>query len=293
LWGNAELYRTPDDPAPLRAYDYPDADRLLHANALYAAPVLGEGDGGRIEVRLGGNLEWSRHCVGSNLLPYWTAVRVWIDPEDLVEVLDEEVVVDHEDGTGVRLMPGTPLVGDRAWLDGQLVPVPAGAIRSKTYPGDAPRLDPMEMAHSIPWDSPGTLGGEPYAVRRPDYQYGDELWISWASPTDGGHVVALRDGCGEIRFLMDGDKPTEPSGLWGIMGGTEDTRSQVVFPAGTTLYWIDGTPAGVTTQDHGYEPAQVYGDAMRCVDHEIINTMRALPPLTVPLCVRPDDVVTP
>ena len=290
LWGNADLYRSPDDPAPLRAYDYADADRLQHPDALYVAPILNEGDGGRLEVRLGGQLEWDRHCVGSNLMPYWTAVRVWIDRDDQVEVLAKEVVVEHEDGTGVRLMPGTPLVGDQAWLHGQLVPVPADAIRAASYPGDSPRLEAKIGGHTLPWNTEGHIGGQLFSVRQPDYQYGDAWFISNSTPTDGGSLVALNERCGQVRFLLEGTEPTPYSAFAGMFGNTVEDGDQVQFPAGTRLYWIDGTPAGVMVQARNFAPSQVYGEQMRCVDQEIVSTLRTLPATTVPLCARPGDV---
>ena len=117
VWGNATLRRSPDDPEPVRMYDFPDEERESYPDAIYAVRVLGENDDGLLEVRLGGNTDWNSHCVGTSLLEHWVAVRGWIEPDDRVRVVAEDEWVDFPDGTGVRLMAGTPIVGDQGWLN--------------------------------------------------------------------------------------------------------------------------------------------------------------------------------
>jgi hypothetical protein len=246
-------------------------------------------------------MQWDRHCVGSNLMPYWAAIRAWVDPADFVPVLAEEVVVEFDDGSGVHLLLGTPLVGDRAWLDGQLVPVPGDAARATTYTGDAARLDDRSISAYFPWGIAGTIGGEPFTARQPDFQYGDEFYVtSFTAGGDGGGdggggggLITLDHRCGEVRFRVGADVgPGEDAALAALFGSMAE-GDWVSFPAGTRLYWIDGTAAGVVTQDQGVEAHRVHGELMRCVDEPIVNSLRGMTATVVPLCARPGDVVEP
>jgi len=294
VWGNAALYRTPDDPMPMLPYIYGDEVRLQHPDALYVVQVLGDSDAsGMVEVRLGGEVEWERHCVGSNPMPPWAALRAWVLPDDLVPVLAEAVSVEHDDGTGVQLMPGTPWVGDQAWLDGQLVPIPPGATWATTYPGDAAKLKDTPVGFQFPWAVAGTLGSEPFAARQPGYQYGDHLWVSGWAPDDDGGLITHRDGCGEVRFRVGPEvAPIELSGLLGL-GGKGAEGDWLTLPAGTRLHWIDGTVAGVTSRDHSVEADRIWGEAMLCVDVPLVPSLRGMTATEVPLCARPEDWAGP
>jgi hypothetical protein len=289
VWGNAELRRFPDDPQPLRAYEYPDAERREHPGAVYLIEVLDGGGDGLVEARLGGGVTWERHCVGSNLLERWTAVRVWVEPGDLVEVLAEELAVDHEDGTGIRLMAGTPLIGDRAWVDGQLIPVPDGAVRAQHYPADTQRLQPSYSSNGLVWGTGGTVGGQPFALRQPAYDHNHETYLSSSRPVDGGVLVTLTRRCGEIRFLTGSLPPEDTAaGIFGLLGGAMG-EDRVTLAAGTRLHWLDGRPAGQVAEERVLEGGLLYGEEMRCVDVELATTHDALAPRPVPLCVRPED----
>jgi hypothetical protein len=294
VWGNAELYRSPEDPAPMRAYDYDDGSRLEIPDAMHMVQVIGDVDaGGLVEVSLGGDVVWERHCVGNNLMPHWATIRAWVDVADLVPVLAEEVGVEHEDGTGVRLMPGTPRVGDQAWFEGQLVPIPNGAAWTTTYSGDVARLAGAPATAHFSWDISGTIGGEPFHVRQPGFQYGEWFYVDdWAAGDDGG-LITQRDGCGEVRFRLDRDVvPDETAGALGVFG-MQAEGEWVTIPAGTPVYWSDGTDAGVVSLDHRVEAAGVSGESMRCVEEPIVPALRGMTANTVSLCAPAEAWVTP
>ena len=289
VWGNAELRRFPDDPEPMRVHDYADAERLDHPDALYLIEVLGGGEDSLVEARLGGDVTWERHCVGSNLLERWTAVRVWIESGDLVEVLAEELAVEHEDGTGIRLMVGTPLLGDSAWVYGQLVQIPADAVRGIDYPADALRLEPWFSSDPVRWGEQGSVGGQPFVVRQPAYDHNDGTFLSASKPVDGGSLVTLTRRCGEIRFLTEGLAAAEQSaGIFGIHGRAMD-EDRVTLAVGTRLHWLDGRPAGQVAEERTLERGLLYGEEMRCVAVELATTHDELPTQKVPICVRPED----
>jgi len=293
VWGNAALYRTPDDPLPLHAYIYGDEKRPQQPDAVYVVQVIGDVDtDDLVEVRLGGEMEWDRHCVGSNLMPSWAAIRVHVEPDDFVPVLAEEVGVEHDDGTGVQLMPGTPRVGDRAWLDGQLVPFPPDATWATTYNGDVARMEDGSVSGYYPWDIAGTIGGDPFSVRQPGNQYGDEFYVhGWASDDDGG-LITHRHRCGEVRFRVDGEvAPGDMAGIFGLLGSAAEGE-WLRIPAGTRMHWVDGTVAGVTSRDHSVEAEQVWGEAMRCIEAPTVNALRGMSATYVPLCARPEDWVS-
>ena len=291
VWGNAQLLRAPGDAEAIRVYDYADELRPLYPDSVYVVEVLGESAGGLLEVRIGGDMGWDRHCTGNGLLAHWSAVRVWIDPSDRVEVLAAEVSVDHADGTGLRLMPGTPLIGDQAWLNGQLVPLPDGAERATSYAADAPRLEQVFGEGRIPWDTVGTLGGAPFAVRQPAIDRNDDVSMSSWEPTENGALVRYARRCGEVRFLMEGAQPVESPGRAGIIGGVLGGSQTVRVPEGTRLYWADGRPAGqVSTWGATLETRQLYGEQMRCISVPLATTQGDLLQPSVPVCFRPEDL---
>ncbi len=291
VWGNAQLLRAPGDAETIRVYDYADELRALYPDAVYVVEVLGESSGGLLEVRVGGDMGWDRHCTGNGLLSQWAAVRVWLDPSDRVELLAAEVAVDHPDGTGLRLMPGTPLIGDQAWLNGQLVPLPDGAERAHSYAADAPRLEQVFGDGRIPWDTTGTLGGEPFSLRQPAIDHSDDVGMSTWEPTETGALVRYARRCGEVRFLMEGAQPDESSGQAGILGALMGDRETVRVPEGTHLYWSDGRPAGqVSTWGATLETWQLYGEEMRCVSVPLATTQDDLRQPSVPVCFRPEDL---
>jgi hypothetical protein len=292
VWGNAELRRSPDDPSPLRAYDYPDEERERYPDAVFAVRVIGETDDGLLEIRLGGNSLWGSHCVGSAMMEHWMAVRGWIEPSDRVEVLAEEDWVEFPDGTGVLLMPGTPLIGDQGWLNGQLVPLSAGARRAFEYPGDARRLEQGFGSGRIPWTTTGAVGGEPFAVRQPVIDRNDALGLSSFEATETGTLARYTRRCGEVRFLTDAAVTEDTrTGILGALMGNDDS---LVLAAGTPLFWIDGQPAGqVGTYGVTLESWQFFGEQMRCVDVRVSGVLRDRKAPTVPICVRPEDVESP
>lgn len=292
VWGNTELRRSPDDPEPIPTYDYVDDLRALYLDAVFAVEVLGESADGLLEVRVGGDMGWEQQCAGNGLMVHWSAVRVWIDPADRVEVLAAELSVDHADGTGLRLMPGIPLIGDQAWLNGQLVPVPESAERALSFTAEGQRLEQVFGSGRIPWTTEGTLGGEPFAVRQPAIDHSDDLGVSSWEPTDGGALVRYTRRCGEVRFLLDGTQPDESqAGMYGVIGGLMGDAETVSVPAGARLYWIDGRPAGqVSTRGTTLETWQLYGEQMRCTTVPVATTQGDLLQPSVSLCFRPEDL---
>lgn len=290
VWGNTELHRTPDDPEPIRMYDYAEDLRSPYPDAVYLVEVLGEDADGLLEVRIGGDMGWDRHCTGNGIGIHWTALRVWIEPADRVEILAAELSVEHADGTGLRLMPGTPLMGDQAWLNGQLVPLPDGAERALSYTADAPRLEQVFGSSRIPWATEGRLGGAPFAVRQPAIDHGDDLGVSSWEPTEGGALVRYTRRCGEVRFLMEGAQPDESPAQAGILGALMGDTETVRLPPGTRLYWADGRPAGqVSTRGVTLEAWQLYGEQMRCVNVPLATTQGDLRQPSVPVCFLPGD----
>ena len=248
---------------------------------------------GLVEVRLGGEVEWTRHCVGSNPMPPWATIRAWVDPADMVPVLAEEAAFGHDDGTGVHLMPGTPRIGDLARLDGQLVPIPPDAPWATTYSGDVARLEEGTVTAQFSWDVAGTIGGEPFAVRRPGTQYGDEFYVEgWASDAGGG-LVTHKHRCGEARFRVGPDvAPGVAAGLLGVLGMAAEGE-WISVSAGTQLYWEDGTGAGLVSRDHSFNSEHLRGDELRCVDVDIAPAPRGLTANKVSLCAQAGDWVTP
>ncbi len=291
VWGNAELLRFPEDPAPVRLYGYPDDKRAWYPDAIYLVHLLGETADGLLEVRLGGPVTWERHCVGNDVLPWWTAVRAWVSPDDVVEVLANEVAREHEDGTALRLQPGTPLMRDEAWLHGQLVPIPDDVVRTTSYPADAPRLERVRSGDHVPWAQSAVLGGQPLPLRQPAFDHNDHLYISSWTAMDHGALVTLTSECGELRFSTPGSRPTaDDDTVGGVIGGMMGDVELLRIPAGTLLYWPDGSPAGEAVQPYTVRRTSLLEGPMQCLDLPLVQTLDDLTDPRTTLCVRPEDL---
>jgi hypothetical protein len=297
VWGNAELLRHPGDPDPVRLYDYPDHKRAWYPDAIYLVHLLDQTADGLVEVRIGGPVTWERHCVGSNVLSWWTAVRAWVAPDDVVEVLAAEVGWEHEDGTALHLLPGTPLLEDGAWLQGQLVPIPENAVRAASYAANAPRNERTRSGEHLPWTQPAILGGQPLALRQPAFDHNDHLTISSWTATDPGALVTLTSACGEVRFFTPGSTPAEADDTEGVMGGVMGGMMGDVetahIPAGTTLYWPDGIPAGEAVQPSTVRRFRFRDGPMSCLELPLVQTLGNFNDPRTTLCVRPADLPAP
>lgn len=287
LWGNAEL-RTASG-AVLRMYDFDDARRREHTDALYLVRVLSQRED-VVELLLGGSVDWSEHCVGSQLLQEWAEVRVWAKTADLAHVLAEPIEQAFDDGTGYRLQAGTPLVPGGAWFDGQVIPLPRPPGTTRVYQPGAERLESVWSDSSIPWESSVHLGGRPLETRQPAYHHGDRLAISSHAPSGRGSLVTLRRKCGELRFSVpQGAEPEGQGGLLGVLGAMGPGRP-LLIRAGTPLYWDDGTRAGRAARERYFEEGELSGQAMRCADVSLGGNLKGLVSGRTRLCARPDDV---
>jgi hypothetical protein len=275
----------------------PGGQPILSVGEPYAAGVdqlyvveLLDRQGGFAEVRLGGEVDWDEHCVPHQTLGRWIAVRAWVPEAALVPVVSEDVLVEHADGTGLRLLPGTPVLDEGAWLDGQLVPLPAGGRTALEYGGEAPRLQREHGAQRLPWSTAGSLGGEPFTLRQPAYDHNDALTVTSVIPHGEGSLVTLSERCGELRLLAPAAEPAaELSGVLGGISGWGADTEWVTLRVGALVYWEDGRPAGRVVRDHIVAEAELYGTSMRCVE----TKLGSAEDLKIPLCFDPADLESP
>jgi hypothetical protein len=250
---------------------------------LYAVELLGRSDG-RAELRLGGVVDWDAHCVPHQTLTRFEAVRAWAPEEALLPILAQVVAVEHDDGTGFRLLPGAPVVDGSAWVDGQLVPVSPDAQTGRDYGSGQARLERIYSSHLLAWDASGTIGDQPFSLRQPDYDHGDALAVSTASARGEATLVTLTEKCGELRFLTA--TPTteqELAGVLGGIGGLIGGSSTVTVPSGSIVYWADGQPAGQLVSDLILMSASLFGDDLRCLERKLGSAESP----KVPVCFDP------
>ena len=282
--GIGGLLRAPGEPLVLVDTAYAPSEDLL-----YVVELLGRGDG-LAEIRLGGAVDWDTHCVPHQTLAPWVAVRAWIPEEELVELLAEELVRDHADGTGLRLLPGTPVLDGRAWLDGQRVPVPDGARTATDYRTGELRLERVYGPVQLPWTTTGHIGGEPFTLRQPDFDHNDALTVSASSPRGEHSLITLTERCGELRFMAPLPEPNgEFAGIFGALRGSGDDAPWVTLRPGTRVYWLDGRPAGQVVEEHAVLASELYGTPMRCLEPKLGSAEDQ----RVPLCFDPADLETP
>jgi len=253
---------------------------------LYVVELLGR-NGGLAELRLGGEVNWDAHCVPHQTLARWVAIRAWVPEAELLDLVADDLVVDHADGTGLRLLPGAPVLDGQVWLDGQLIPVPKGAPTARDYGARETRLERAYSAEKIPWTTTVNLGGEPLALRQPAYDHNDALTISSATPRGNLSLITLTERCGELRFLAPPPEPPEQrSGLFGALGERGDPAAWHTLQPGTRAYWADGQPAGQVVEEHAVLASELYGTSLRCLEIGLGSAEG----LRVPLCFDPADL---
>ncbi len=256
---------------------------------LYVVELLGRRDG-LAELRLGGEVDWDQHCVPHQTLSRFEAVRAWIPEAELMPVLSEDLALGYDDGTGFRLLPGAPVVDGSAWLDGQLISLPQGAATADSYRAGELRLERVYGPTRLPWDAAGTLGGEPFALRQPAFDHGDQLTVSASSPRGEERLITLTEKCGELRFLSAAPSTElEVGGVLGGIGGLIGGASTVTLGAGATVYWADGQPAGQVVRDQVLSRGDLFGDWLRCVERKLGSAEAPW----VPLCFDPAELESP
>lgn len=282
--GVGGLLRAPGDPVLLA-----DPGDPASADQLYVVELLGRSDG-LAELRLGGEVAWDQHCVPHQTLERWVTVRAWLPEDQLLEVVAAEVVEDHADGTGLRLLPGVPVVEGHAWLAGQLVPLPDGARTATDYGAGEPRLEIVHSSEQIPWTTTGQIGSEPFELRQPAYDHNDAMVVSSAVSRGGTSLIVLTERCGELRFTAPLTQPlVQATGvLGGLMGGMGPTDWTTLRP-GTKVYWINGQPAGQVLTEFTVLSSELRGAAMRCLEPKLGSAEG----WKVPLCFDPADLETP
>ncbi len=256
---------------------------------LYVVELLGRRDG-LAELRLGGVVDWDSHCVPHQTLSRFVAVRAWIPESDLLPVVGEDLVVDHDDGTGLLFLPGTPVIDGRLWLHGQLFPLPASAYTVHDYGSNATRHQRVYGDVRIPWGTTGTIGGEPFALRQPSYDHNEDFAVSSVAPRGDQSLFDVSLKCGGYRFLGETPPPGDPlAGIFGALGGGARGAAAITVPAGTRLYWADGQPAGQTVEDQTIDRSELFGSAMRCVERRLGSAEEH----RVALCFDPADLESP
>lgn len=282
--GIAGLLRESGEPVATADPAHPPGE-----DQLYVVELMGRQDG-LAEVRLGGAVDWEKHCVPHQTLARWVAIRAWIPEEALLPVVAEDLVVEHTDGTGLRLLPGAPVLDGQAWLDGQLISLPEGAHTTGDYGADETRLQRVYGADRIPWATTGSMGGEPFALRQAAYDYNDMLTISSATPRGDASLITLTARCGELRFLAPAPEPSaQLGGVLGLLGGAAGDAVRVTLRPGTPVYWVDGQAAGQVVEEHSMLASELYGTSMRCLEAKVGSAEAR----HVPLCFDPADLGEP
>ncbi|HEY4181697.1 MAG TPA: hypothetical protein VGM90_32860 [Kofleriaceae bacterium] len=271
VWFDAPFYRSPTDPTPVRQYDFGSEGRVAHPGQGYVMRVLEDrGEWLRVVdtrdwLQPGSNL--GVHCLGSGA--FWVqsfAIELWVRSEDLMPVLAVPFEKTYSDGTFVKLLPGTPIVQRRPWVDGMWFPVtaPNDAIGRSYIPvrGDDTANPGFETITSN--DATLGLGGAAVPLHAPPWDYAAVPAFSVSA--DRSRMFE-RNGCGSYLLSFqghssagDGDSPD----LLGVLASSGHVPG-IEIPVGTTLYWPDGSRAGVTSTAFVQGGSQPSTEARTCL----------------------------
>ncbi len=194
------------------------------------------------------------HCAkafaGAQGLDLW----LWVRKAEAQEVLTAPLAVEHANGTGLWLRPGTPVGppvadagGGRHWRGVRTdtfltaVAVAAAALGDRYQPSQLPiaatRADDQ-------WSNAGArlwLGDGELLLR--DKQMSVELWpVAGATPLPAGTLYATRDRCGVFRVRVADGAVSASAGILGMLSSAASDRT--ALRAGSPIWWPDGRPAG-------------------------------------------------
>ncbi len=194
------------------------------------------------------------HCAeafaGAQGLDLW----LWVRKAEAQDVLTAPHVIDHANGTGLWLRPGTPVGppvadagGGRHWRGVRTdqfltaVAVNAAALGDRYQPSHLPAA--ATSAEGL-WSNTGArlwLGDGELLLR--DKQMTVELWpVAGASPLPAGALYETRDRCGVYRLRAGVEAVQAGGGMLGMLGSAASGRT--ALRAGSPLWWPDGRPAG-------------------------------------------------
>ncbi len=260
IWTDARLHRSPDDPEPVRAYDYGGDARSARAGEVYVARLVAD-HGAWLEVDTG-PIDWlddanrPYHCASSNVLGRdlpagsgGVALRLWVRRADLAPVLTRPFDRSFDDGTYARLRPGTPIVDGRPWIDGFLLPIQVedAAIGTNYRVLPLPPAtddDGFRMQDVV--EVRAALGGAEVSWQQPPWNYSESPYLL---VDDAGTRVTTSDaGCGEAVLAFTGRVAPSEFDQYGIGGLSTGRVPGVRVAEGTPLQWPDGTPAGTVLE---------------------------------------------
>ena len=276
VWYDALLHRSPDDGAPLQAYDFGDVPRERRPGQVFTVTRL-ESRGEWVKV--GGVDGWLDdqwrpiHCIGSDIFDMQGVdVAVWVHERDLAPVLTAPFELRHADGTYVSLTPGVPLIGGRPWLNGYSFPfsVPAESIglAYEPTPVEEASLTPNTSYQAKPASIRVSLGGDSVPWSQPVWSYAEEPIVRLTEEIDGKrHLVEER--CGSFELAVEGAGHFTPLPVGGVLGGmvsAGEPRPGGLVAAGTPLLWPDGTPAGLTVAELRRPELAPGSEPMTCIE---------------------------
>lgn len=251
VWSDARFYRSPDDPAPVRAYDFGPAGRRDRAGQFYAMRLL-EVDGEWLRVT--DPRRWLRkdgtsiHCVESGLFsmePF--GIELWVHRSDLVRVLSRPFEQRYDDGSFAKLLPGTPIVDGKPWAEGYRLPVapPKQSIALRYQPAEAGVLIPEAFSTVQADKVQFSLGGEPVQWQQQVFDYAKTPYFRVNRERTRSFEAS---GCGAFELAFHGHVLDDSDGMEDVMMGVIGSQKRVPgieIPAGTELMWPGGGRAGV------------------------------------------------
>lgn len=263
VWANATWRDGLVGPQAFVGLDYDDAERPRRFGQGYVA-VLIEDHGGLLEVEVGHDL-WTTgsHCSSEGAVPYGHVLRFFVDRRDLMPVLAQPWEQRFDDGTGLRLHPGVPVLGAQVLAGRLVLPLvaPEGLV-SDTYIA-APRGERDNPLGHVPQDAALTVAGRPVALH-PDLSGTRHApWFATDEPDGGRHLLTSRSACGEVT-VSSPVAPALPSGGGGLLGSMMGPEARLTAEPGTAVYWADGRRAGALRTAQSWGSTELSEGPLRC-----------------------------
>lgn len=206
----------------------------------------------------------AQRCDTGPVLPSWLRLAFVVDSRALLPLLAEPWTHRWPDGTSVDAAAGTPTANGAIFLSGRPSPL------HPTVPLQRSHRGPI-AAHPLPPSGGGwtaldqlEVGGLPLHERARDREGVPGLDTF---PVAGSQsFVAFGDSC--VQLVGRHNTENAVGGLLGALGygglGSR-TKTLSVLPAGSPLFWSDGSLAGAVATDHGFpDPPPGRSEAVRC-----------------------------
>lgn len=212
-------------------------------------------------------------CAGRFGVEDRARLQFWVRRSALREVLAEPTRLRFDDGTELRLRPGTPVSrssrGFMAHVGRHKLPLPEGSASTRLWFATDP---PPSLARgAAPWTGTLRYGPHEFRATGPSFRWPTEVGARVTFDNHCGHFELLGDPAppppdGALAHAPDPALAAEAAGIYPLTESAPDPCVRWTLGAGETLTWLDGSEAGETLAPVEVATAPVARDGRSCLD---------------------------